>query len=378
MESNEDCETRYSIIIDNGSCFIKAGLSTEYEPSSHFRTCVGYPKNSDIYHKDYFIGNQLKDQMNALNLEYPIKEGSIENWDEMEKIWQYIFCDELKVDPSEYNIVLTQPIMNTKWEKDKISQIMFESFYIPGIYLGYSVDLSLLSMGKYTGLSVDLGGESTQISAILDGCPIPYQFERLYYGGNKITDYLFELFNHNCKMFYNDKNKYCVEDIKEKACYVALDFGEELKYIESYDYTLPDNKNLSVNEERIRASEAFFNPSLIGKDQEMGLHYICNKIIEKCDDNKKDLYNCICLSGGNSLFKGLSERLRKEIKLIASCIYEEEVRVNKDYNDARFSAFIGGTILSNVGTFKDILITKEMYEEYGCSIIYKKDPYMFK
>lgn len=255
---------------------------------------------------------------------------------------------------------------------------MFESFYIPGIYLGYSVDLSFLSMGKYTGLSVDLGGESTQISAILDGCPIPYQFERLYYGGNKITDYLFELFNYNCKMFYNDKNKYCVEDIKEKACYVALDFGEELKYIESYDYTLPDNKNLYVKEERIRASEAIFKPSLIGKDKEMGLHYICNKIIEKCDDNKKDLYNCICLSGGNSLFKGLSERLRKEIKLIASCIYEEEVRVNKDYNDARFSAFIGGTILSNVGTFKDILITKEMYEEYGCSIIYKKDPYMFK
>ena len=119
MESNEDCETRYSIIIDNGSCFIKAGLSTEYKPSSHFRTCVGYPKNSDIYHKDYFIGNQLKDQMNALNLEYPIKEGSIENWDEMEKIWQYIFCDELKVDPSEYNIVLTQPIMNAKLEKTK-------------------------------------------------------------------------------------------------------------------------------------------------------------------------------------------------------------------------------------------------------------------
>ena len=110
----------------------------------------------------------------------------------------------------------------------------------------------------------------------------------------------------------------------------------------------------------------------------MGLHYICNKIIEKCDDNKKDLYNCICLSGGNSLFRGLSERLRKEIKDIASWDYKEEVRINDNYNDARFSAFIGGTILSEISTFNQILITKEMYEEYGCSIIYKKDPYMFK
>ena len=110
MESDEDCERRHAIIIDNGSCFIKAGLSTEETPKSHFRTCIGYPKNSELFYcKDYYIGNKLKEQMNALSLHYPIKEGSIQNWDEMEKIWNYIFYEELCVDdPSEYNIVLTQ------------------------------------------------------------------------------------------------------------------------------------------------------------------------------------------------------------------------------------------------------------------------------
>lgn len=255
---------------------------------------------------------------------------------------------------------------------------MFESFNIPAIYLAYSVDLSLYAAGKFDGLSVDLGGGNTQILPIIEGHPIPYQFERLYYGGNKITDYLFELFNYNCKMFYNDKNKSCVEDIKEKACYVALDFEEESKYIETYDYTLPDNKNLAIKEERIKAPEALFKPDLIGKEREMGLSYICNKIIEKCGDNKKELYNCIFLSGGNSLFKGLSERLSKEIKAIASESYKEEVRVVTSYDDAKFNALIGGKILSTISTFNKILTTKEMYEEYGCSIIYKKDPFMLK
>ena len=379
MESDENCERRHAIIIDNGSCFIKAGLSTEETPKSHFRTCIGYPKNSEIYYKDYYIGNKLKGQMNELSLHYPIKEGSIQNWDEMEKIWNYIFYEELCVDDlSEYNIVLTQPIMNKKEEKEKMAQIMFESFNIPAIYIGYSVDLSFYSMGKLTGLSVDLGGESTQISAIFDGYPIPFQFERLYYGGNKITDYLFELFNFNSKMFYNDKNKCCVEDIKEKACNVALDYEEELKYLEFYEYTLPDNTNLIIKEERIKATEAIFQPLLIGKDKEMGLHYICNKIIEKCGDKKNDIYNCICLSGGNSLFNGLSERLTKEIRAIVSEYYKENVRVNNPYGDARFSAFIGAIILSEIKTFNEILTTKEMYEEYGSSIIYKKDPYIFK
>lgn len=123
MESDDDCEKRNSIIIDNGSCFIKAGLSTEETSISHFRTCVGYPKNSGICRRDCFIGKQMKGQMNALELRYPIKEGSIENFDDMEKIWQYIFDKELEVDQTEYNIVLTQPIMSKKERKNSSNNV---------------------------------------------------------------------------------------------------------------------------------------------------------------------------------------------------------------------------------------------------------------
>ena len=74
-----------TIIMDNGSCFIKSGFSKEDSPKSCFRACVGYPRNKNIYYKDYYLGKQMKGQMNALNLIYPYKEGAIENWDDIEK-----------------------------------------------------------------------------------------------------------------------------------------------------------------------------------------------------------------------------------------------------------------------------------------------------
>ena len=376
MESDDDYGKKPSIIIDNGSYMIKSGFSNDDSPRICFRNCFGYPKNKDIYYKDYYIGNQMKGQMCALRLDYLIKDGVIQNWDKMEKIWGYLFKDQLNVDPLEYNIILTQPLMNSKDEKEKMAQIMFETFNVPSLYLAYSIDLSFYSSFKGSGLFIDLGANSTQISAFLDYVPIPYKFERLYYGGNAITDYLFDLFHRNSKMFYNDKNKSSVEDIKEKACYVALDFDDEIKSVEPFTYTLPDNKDITVRDERIRATEAFFKPSLINKDV-LGLHQICNKIIESCGDNKKELYNCINISGGNSLFEGLRERLEKEIKNIAKYDDQEEVRVNKSEN-GKFSVWMGGKILSEISTFENLLITKEMYEESGCSIIYKNDNYMLK
>lgn len=371
MESDKQ-----TIIIDNGSCFIKCGLSNGDSPKSCFRACVGHPKNKSIYYKDNFIGKQMKGQMNALNLDYPIKEGVIENWNDMENIWGYMFSEELKVDPTEYNVILTQPIMNSKDEKEKMAQIMFESFNVPSLYLAYSIDLSFYSSCKESGLFVDLGGNSTQISAFLYHSPMPYKFNRLYYGGNAITDYLFELFQQNSKMFYNDKNKNYVEDIKEKACYVALDYEKE--FVETFNYTLPDNKDIDIRNERIQATEALFSPSLIRKDDDLGLHQTCNKIIEKCDDDEKRIiYNCIYLTGGNSLFKGLRERLAKEIKAIALESYKEEVKVISSL-DGKFSVWMGGKILSELSTFDKILITREQYEESGCSIVYKNDKYMIK
>ena len=79
MDSDDDYGKKPYIIIDNGSYMIKSGFSNDDSPGYCFRNCLGYPKNKDIFNKDYYIGNEMKGQMNALRQDYPIKDGVIQN-----------------------------------------------------------------------------------------------------------------------------------------------------------------------------------------------------------------------------------------------------------------------------------------------------------
>ena len=102
----------------------------------------------------------------------------------------------------------------------------------------------------------------------------------------------------------------------------ALDFKEELKSVEPFDYKLPDGTHVVVKNQRIRCSEAPFKPSFFIKEGN-GIEQACYNSIQKYDiDVRKDLYNCVVLSCGTSLYNGLPEKLNKEIKALASRINE--------------------------------------------------------
>ena len=86
---------------------------------------------------------------------------------------------------------------------------------------------------------------------------------------------------------------------------------------------------------------------------------------------RKNLYNNIILSGGTSMFKGLPERFKNEIKKLVPKSIKEEVKVISS-NDRKYSAWIGGAIVSSKETFESIWIDKYDYEESGTDIVHKK------
>ena len=183
------------------------------------------------------------------------------------------------------------------------------------------------------------------------------------------------LYNYGYR-FYKTNEWEIVRDIKEKACYVSFDYEKEIKSYKPYEYELPDGNHIIIKEERISIPEAIFQPSLInpyeGKYENYKIQQTCHDLIEKCDiDIRKDLYNNIVLSGGNSMFRGLKERLEKEIKALSPKSMKEEVQVIAS-PDRKYAAWIGGSILSSISTFESMWITKYEYEEYGASIVYRK------
>ncbi len=171
--------------------------------------------------------------------------------------------------------------------------------------------------------------------------------------------------------FSTNAEKEIVKAIKEKSCYMALDLYEELQSCEPYDYELPDGTHIIIKDQRIRCPEALFKPELVGKEDN-GISQICFDSIQKCDiDVRRDLYNCIVLSGGSSMYNGLPERLTKEIKALAPQSIKEEVQVIAS-PERKYAVWIGWSSLSSSSSFETMWITKKEYEEFGATIVHKK------
>ena len=215
--------------------------------------------------KEFFIGADTEAKRGVLKLNYPIEHGVVNNWDDMEKIWGQVFTNELRVDPVEYNVMSTEAPMNPKENREKMAQIMFETFNVPGFYIAIQAILSLYSAGKFTGIVADSGDGVAHFVPFFDGYSLPHAVIRLDLAGRDLTEYMMKLLTETGQRFSITAKKVIVKAIKEKACYFALYFEEELKYVEPFDYELPDGTHVVVKNQRIRCPEALFKPSMVGK-----------------------------------------------------------------------------------------------------------------
>ena len=376
IDEEENYEENYlpNIIIDNGTGYCKAGLSQEEGPRSVFPSVVGYPKYKSRLkqEKEFFVGADAEAKRGVLKLSYPIEKGVVINWDDMEKIWEYVFVDQLRVDPTNHhNVLLTEPPLNPKENREKMAEIMFETFNVPGLYIAIQAVLSLYSAGKFTGMCIDSGEGITQFVPIFDGYSLPHAISKVDLAGRDLTEFLAKILLETGQRFSTPAEKEIVKAIKEKSCYLALDYEEELKAVEPFDYELPDGSHVVIKDQRIRCPEALFKPAMIGKVGN-GIAQICYDSIQKCDiDIRKDFYNCIVLSGGNTMFNGLPERFTKEMRYLVPYSMREETKVIAS-PERKYAVWIGGSILSSISTFKSQWITKTEYEEYGATIVQRK------
>jgi actin len=91
------------------------------------------------------------------------------NWDDMETIWHHSFYNELRVDPAEHPVLLTEAPLNPKANREKMLEIMMEKFLIPKTYVSIQAILSLYSTGTTTGLVTDSGDGVSHIVPVYEG-----------------------------------------------------------------------------------------------------------------------------------------------------------------------------------------------------------------
>mmetsp|Transcript_67780 Transcript_67780/g.185868 ORF Transcript_67780/g.185868 Transcript_67780/m.185868 type:complete len:390 (-) Transcript_67780:390-1559(-) len=373
------------VVCDNGTGFVKCGFAGDNFPRHVFPSIVGRPilraeeKVQDVRIKDVMIGDDVTAARDMLQTSYPIENGIVQNWPDMIHLYNYTFGERLKIDPTEHKIMLTEAANNPKQNRKKLVETMFETFNFQGVQCSIQAVLTLYAEGLLTGVVVDSGDGVTHVVPVVEGTCEPRHIQRLDVAGRHLTEYLIKLLLQRGYTFNRTADFEVVREIKEKVCYVGYDLQLEKKLaLETTTvmekYTLPDGRVINVGAERFEASEALFNPSLIGCEQK-GLAEMLFDVINKSEmDVRPDLYKHIVLSGGSTMYPGLPSRLEKEMR----SLYLTHVAKGNKAQAAKLKlkiespprrkhiVFLGGAVLAEIMKDKETFwMSRKEYDEMG-------------
>ena len=408
IDANDAEYTKNQIaIMDIGSGTVKCGFSGEDAPRSVFNTMVGRPRHKGVMvgmgQPRAYVGDEVMKYYGILSIKHPIENGICVSWDDWEKVVHHSVYNELRIFPEEYPFLLPFTSYNLQSHRSKAIQILFETFNIPSLLYVSQDSCNLFSNGLINGISWDTGFGSSRIVPIYEGHVLYDNINYVPMDGHQITQIIMK----QCAMGSYRQHYVVAEDIKCKYLSIPMQ-----KYSVQNDnnsdpikYEFPDGEILEIPNDTIYGvGEIFFEPKLFedvvdlkGKisyywmnddiketfDINKGVHDLIYDVAKRCDESvRKQMAENVVLSGGNAGFKGLKERLNKELNEYEDINLNLETnkleRMNYKFDikcsdNPKYNVFIGASIYGELiyENEPSLFMYQQEYDEHGPEVLYR-------
>ena len=420
-----------AIVIDMGSTCTKAGYAGEDCPKYVIPSQVGVLGEGSAAERRAGT-NALSVRADGMSIASALSDGVVADWDAYEAILDHTYKSCLSCNPADHPLLLAEPNHNTKAAREKMAEIAFEKFGVPALFLSKAAVLTAFASGRGTALVLDVGGGVASAAAVHDGyllsksvrrhglagdalnelvlrstqlrSPAPpllplYTLKRTEVGpGEYKSDYIDYPGTH--PSFHKYHLLQLFRDVKESACRCSMVAPSEQVPLNSdtWDFEMPDRSSLDISWERCHMPELLFNPTLLRQvpppwlrdggeagaaelagmipEGAAALPDLVTETIRGCDtDMRRELWGSIIISGGCSLLPGLTERLHGRLnELVPQMSMKVKVIAPTTPQERRFSVWIGGSILASLGSFQQLWMSKQEYDEVGAAGIEAKCP----
>lgn len=384
IEEKEKEEVEGDVIIfDLGTGMVKGGWAGEDAPRAVIPNLVldlesksGVPPTIVDPGVEYLVGDEAIKVLHAFPelgpAIIPMDRCEVKDWDAVQKVLDHMFKKELRVDPTQYPVLITCSPLTTSNARAQLARIMFRHFKVPSLCICNAAVLSLFSTGRTTGIVLEVGEGLAHAVPIYEGFCLPHAVLQLPLAGIDLTRTLSKILADRGIML-EEHELDVVRDIKEKLCAVKTGEGRKRQLTtlgdDNDNYELPSGQIITIDDTpRYNAPEILFFPELTGSIEGMrdppprvdyGVPKMVIDSISMCDSSlQTELYKNIVLSGGTTMLYGFAERMKKNIGAIVG--NSQYFQVVAD-SQRKYGAWIGGSMYGSLPTFPSIKITQQEY-----------------
>ena len=335
----------------------------------------------------YYLGlEQLELRRKDMEIRPALSNGLVSDWDSLERLWSHLLLSELRVDPQQHPVLLSEPVHNTREARERAATTMFETHSVPALFFSKNAVLTAFAAGRSTALVFKSGHGRTFAVPVHDGFALPAKalsspvtgrtiatqlLEKLAArgdvlkprtavvkqptsGGEEYIDLDISSFAPSYRDFWMGE---LAHDIKASGCVrFGPGSGPDAEGPAPTSFDLPDGKKLEVGEDVTGglAPGAFAPPAAEEEEPVPGPESMAALIansIKNCElnvDVKKELYATVVVTGGNTLFPGFVERLSADTTRLLNIQQPKlgsklGILAPRTATERHFSTWIGGS-----------------------------------